>query len=187
LCTENNQEELINMTNMNANSESVMVRELLSTMYEGGPLPDEDAGWQNAPRSILQSALTALSDGRVSEVVAEFDECFKFNDYGLTLEFTEKARLTEFFETSRELFPDTALEMISVMESGDRAVAEWKLTATQTVPFFGNTSYRLPISVRGSTIIRVAHGRIVEWSDYYDQSSSRRMSLAAHFTEWVEY
>jgi steroid delta-isomerase-like uncharacterized protein len=178
----------MNMTNINANSELMMVRELRAATNEGIVLPDdEDSMWLNAPRSILQSALAALSEGRISEVVANFDDRFKFNDHALTLEFTEKTRLTEFFEKSRELFPDSALAVVSVTESGDHAIAEWKLTATQTVPFFGSTRYRLPISVRGSTIIRVEHGRIVEWSDYYDQSSSRRMSLAAFFTEWIEY
>jgi steroid delta-isomerase-like uncharacterized protein len=178
----------MNTTSRNASSESIAIHESRVAMQEALVLPHEgDSISLNAPRAILQSALTALSAGRISQVVARFDDWFKFNDYALTLEFTEKTRLTEFFEKSRELFPDAALEVTSVMESGDRAVAEWKLTATQTVPFFGNTSYRLRISVRGATVIRVERGRIVEWSDYYDQSSSRRMSLAAHFTEWVEY
>jgi steroid delta-isomerase-like uncharacterized protein len=155
---------------------------------EGIVLPQNgDSISLHAPQAILQSGLTALSAGKISQVVARFDDRFKFNDYALTLEFTEKTRLTEFFEKSRELFPDLTLEVMSVTEGGNRAVAEWKLTATQTMPFFGNASYRLPISLRGATVIRVEHGRIVEWSDYYDQGSSRRTSLAAHFTEWVEY
>jgi steroid delta-isomerase-like uncharacterized protein len=177
----------MNMTNINPNSEPVMVRESRAAMHRGIVLPDEDSISMNVPRSVLQFALAALSEDRISEVVAQFDDRFKFNDHALTLEFTEKVRLTEFLEKSRELFPDTTLEVVSVMESGNRAIAEWELTATQTVPFFGNTSYRLPISVHGATIIRVEHGRIVEWSDYYDQSSSRRMSLAGFFTEWIEY
>jgi ketosteroid isomerase-like protein len=94
--------------------------------------------------------------------------------------------LTEFFEKSRELFPDTALEIISIFEEGDHAVAQWKLSATQTVPY-GSISYRFPISLFGATIVRVENERIVQWSDYYDQSSSRRTSLAAFFTEWIEY
>jgi hypothetical protein len=119
--------------------------------------------------------------------VAQFDDRFQFNDHALTLELTEKTHLTEFFEKSRELFPDTTLEVVSVMESEDHAVAEWRLTATQTGALlwlyelsFANFRFR-------GIIIRVEHRRIVEWSEYYDQSSSRRMSLAAHFTEWVAY
>jgi steroid delta-isomerase-like uncharacterized protein len=178
----------MNMTNINGNSESVLVRESRAAMHEGIVLPDKkDSASLNGPRSILQSALAALSEGRTSEVVAQFGDRFEFNDHALTLEFTEKTRLTEFFEKSRELFPDTTVEVVSVMEMGDHAVAEWKLTATQTIPFLGNTSYRVPISVFGATIIRVQHERIVEWSDYYDQNSSRRMNLVGFFTEWIEY
>jgi hypothetical protein len=178
----------MNVTNINANSESVMVGESRSAVHGGVVFQDDDdSTLLNAPRAILQSAMAGLSEAQISEVVALFDDRFKFNDYALTLEFTDKTRLTEFFEKSRELFPDTALQVVSVMQSGDQAIAEWRLTATQTVPFFGSTSYCLPISVFGSTIIRVEHGRIVEWSDYYDQSSSRRMNLAAFFTEWIEY
>jgi ketosteroid isomerase-like protein len=140
-----------------------------------------------APEQILQSALAALNRGRFSEVVNNFDQdgCFRFSDQALALEFMDKARLTEFFEKSRELFPDTALEVISLFEDGEHAIAEWKLTATQTMPF-GSISYRFPISLLGTTIVHVEKGKIVRWSDYYDQNSSRRMSLGAFFTDWIE-
>jgi limonene-1,2-epoxide hydrolase len=42
-------------------------------------------------------------------------------------------------------------------------------------------------SLFGATIVRVEKGKITQWSDYYDQSSSRRMSLGAFFTDWIEY
>ena len=45
---------------------------------------------------------------------------------------------------------------------------------------------RIQSSLFGATIVRVENGKIVEWSDYYDQSSSRRMSLGAFFTDWIE-
>jgi ketosteroid isomerase-like protein len=141
-----------------------------------------------APQQILQSALAALDQGGFSEVVNHFDQdgCFRFSDHALALEFMDKARLTELFEKSRELFPDTNLEIISLFEDGEHAIAEWKSTATQTVPC-GSISYRFPISLLGTTIVHVEKGKIVRWSDYYDQSSSRRMSLAAFFTDWIDY
>ncbi|HXZ80199.1 MAG TPA: ester cyclase [Terriglobales bacterium] len=177
----------MSVTNINVNSESTIAHELPAGMHEGIVLPDDaDSTWLNAPRSILQSALAALSDGRISEAAAHFDEGFKFNDHALALEFTDKLRLTEFFQKAREQFPDAALKLISLMESGDHAIAEWKLTATQTVPY-GSISCRFPVSLQGSTIVRVERGRIVEWSDYYDHASSRRMGLASHFTDWIEY
>jgi limonene-1,2-epoxide hydrolase len=143
---------------------------------------------QILPQQILQSALAALNQGRFSEVVKHFDldGCFRFSDQALALEFTDKARLTEFFEKSRELFPDTNLEIISLFEDGEHAIAEWKLTATQTLPY-GSISYRFPISLLGTTIVHVEKGKIVRWSDYYDQAAARRVNLAAYFTEWIEY
>ena len=140
----------------------------------------------STPLDILQSILTALSNGRISEAVDDFDDHFTFNDQALGLEFADKGRLSEFFRKSRELFPDTVLEVISTFECGDHVIAEWKITATKTVPY-GSLQLRLPISFPGVSIVRIKNGRITHWSDYYDQNTSRRISLAAFFTEWTEY
>jgi hypothetical protein len=177
----------MSVTNINAHSELKMTRDLPVGMSDVIVLPDDqDSIWVDAPRSILQSALAALSDGRISEVVAHFDKQFKFNDHGLGLEFTEKARLIAFLEKSRELFPDTALKIVSLFQIGDYAFAEWRLIAAQTLSY-ASIRYRIPIDIPGCTIVRVKNAKIVQWSDYYDQRSARRMILAACFTEWIEY
>src|SRR5262245_9200977 len=141
----------------------------------------------SASKPILQSVLDALNEGRISEAVAQFDDHFTFTDHALDLEFTDKGRLTEFLQKSRELFPDAVVEVDSSFQCGDHAIAEWKLTATQSVPYYGSTRLRIPISLRGTSIARVENGRITHWSDYYDQNRSWRFSLAAFFTEWIEY
>jgi len=79
---------------------------------------------ENTPQQILLAALETLSRGRFSEVVKYFDACFKFNDHACSLEFTDKLSLTEFFQKSRERFPDTTLEIVSVFEDGDHAITE---------------------------------------------------------------
>jgi hypothetical protein len=172
------------MSIINISTGSELIATLQLHAATDGKVDDEST--LNSPQRILELALAALSEGRFSEVVAQFADCFTFNDHALTLEFTQKTRLIEFFKKSRELFPDTTLEIVSLMESGDHAVAEWKLSATQTVPY-GSISCRLPVSLYGTTSIRVEQGNIVRWSDYYDQASSRRIGLAAFFTEWIEY
>src|SRR5258707_514578 len=139
----------------------------------------------STPQRTLQSALSALCEGRISEVLDQFDDHFTFTDHALGLEFTDKGRMIEFFQKSRELFPDTVIEVGSMFECGDYAIAEWKLSATQTVPY-GSTSYRLRILLPGSTIVQIKNGRVTHWSDYYDYITSRRTSLAAFFTEWIE-
>ena len=175
----------MSLTNMNAISELTVRHELQAAMSEPVVLRGDDESRVNAPQWILRSVLAALSEGRISEAVAQFSDRFKFNDHGVALEFTDKPGLTEFFEKARELFPDTTLEIVSLFESGDQAIAEWKLAATQTMPY-GSISYRAPISLHGSTIVHVENGRIVQWSDYYDGQTSRRTALAAYFEEWVE-
>ena len=172
-------------TNMNSGSDLSTARAVQTILKEAGFTieefkftGDDDSSPLSGSLRTLRSALAALNEGRVSEVVERFADRFTFSDRALTLEFTDKLRLTEFFQKSRELFPETALEIVSLFEERDLAIAQWKLSATQIVPH-GSISYRFPILLFGATIMRVENGRIVEWSDYYDQSSSRRMSLGA--------
>ena len=141
----------------------------------------------SAPKRILQSVLAALNEGKISKAVDQFDDHFTFTDHALDLEFTDKGRLVEFFQKTRELFPDTVVEVDSTFQCGDYVIAEWKLTATtQTVPY-GSTRFAIPISLRGTSIVRVENRRITHWSDYYDRNRSWRFSLAAFFTEWIEH
>ena len=135
---------------------------------------------------VLRSVFTALNQRNISRAIDQFADDFAFNDYALDLEFTDKERLTEFFQKASELFPDTVVELVSTFECGDHAIAEWKLTGTQTESF-GSRSYRSPIALHGSTIVQTRHGRVVHWSDYYDQLKSRRGRLGAFFEEWIEY
>jgi hypothetical protein len=139
-----------------------------------------------APVGVLKSVLAALNERNISRAVDQFADDFTFNDYALDLEFTEKGRLTEFFQKACELFRDTVVELVSTFECGDHAIAEWKLTATQ-IEQFGSRSYRFPIVLRGSTIVQIEKGRVTHRSDYYDQLTSRRGPLKAFFKEWIEY
>jgi hypothetical protein len=49
-------------------------------------------------------------------VLDHFDGHFTFTDHALALKFTDKGRLTEFLYKSRELFPDTVVEVVSIFE-----------------------------------------------------------------------
>ena len=154
---------------------------MISTLTER----DNGLSRVGAPKRILQSVLEALRQGRILQAVDQFDDDLTFNDHALGLDFTDKGRLTEFFEKCREFFPDTSVEVNSIIECGDRVVAEWKLNATETVAF-GPTQLRRPISVRGTSIVQIQNGRVTRWSDYYDSIASRRFKMAGFFEEWVE-
>src|SRR5262249_31394498 len=100
----------------------------------------------SAPTRILQSVLAALNEGEISKAVDQFDERFRFTDHALDLEFTDRDRLIEFFQKTRQLFPDTVVAVDSSFQCGDQAVAEWKLTATRTVTH-GSMLFQFPISL----------------------------------------
>jgi steroid delta-isomerase-like uncharacterized protein len=140
-----------------------------------------------APTSerVLQIASTAWRQGNFVEVVDQFNDQFTFTDHALGLEFKEKERLTEFLAKIGERFPDSERRDNIIFSSGDRVISEWTLTATQTEAFLGGL-LKVPICVRGVSIVQIKNGKISRWSEYYDQLKSRRSGIAALFTEWIE-
>ena len=139
-----------------------------------------------ATAGVVLTVLTHVNRGKVDDAIALFAEEFRFNDYGIGLEFKDKARLAEFFRKNRELFPDAELQTDTIFLRGDRVVAEWTLRATLVEPFFGGMSRKVPISLHGVSIVRTESGKITDWTDYYDGMTSRRTALAAQFEEWVD-
>jgi steroid delta-isomerase-like uncharacterized protein len=138
------------------------------------------------PDRILQTALAAWRQGNFVEAVDQFNDQFTFTDHALGLEFKDKGRLTEFLAKIRERFPDSERKDNTLFSGGDRVVSEWTLTATQTEPFLGGQLRKVPICVRGISVVQIKNGKISQWSDYYDELKSRRYGVAAFFTEWVD-
>jgi steroid delta-isomerase-like uncharacterized protein len=135
---------------------------------------------------ILQIALAAWRQENVVAAADQFNDQFTFVDHALGLEFKDKRRLTEFLAETRELFPDSERRDNIIFSSGDRVISEWTLTAAKTEPFLGGRLLKVPICVRGISVVQIKNGKISQWSDYYDQLKSRRNGLAAWFTEWIE-
>ena len=136
---------------------------------------------------VVLTAVTNLNSGRINEAIANFAEKFRFKDHGIDLDFNDKERLAEFFQKTRELYPDSFVQVDTTVSSGDWVFVEWTLRATLTEPFFGGLSRRVPITVQGVSIVRMDSRRISDWVDYYDGLTSRRTRLADYFTEWIEY
>jgi steroid delta-isomerase-like uncharacterized protein len=138
------------------------------------------------PSRILQTALAALRQGNFVDFADQFNDQFTFIGHALEFEFRDKGRLTEFLAKIRELFPDSERKTSSIFSSGDRVISEWTLTATMTEPFLGGTLRKVPILVRGISVVQIKNGKINHWADYYDQLKSLRYSVATWFTEWIE-
>jgi ketosteroid isomerase-like protein len=136
-------------------------------------------------RDVVLAVLEHLKRGEIEDATACFAETFQFRDRGIGVELADRERLVEFFQKSRELYPESSLHVDDILVSGNRVVMEWTLR-TGTAPFWGGLTRSFPISVHGASVVRVEGGRIKGWSDYYDGLVSQRTALASQFTEWVE-
>jgi hypothetical protein len=136
--------------------------------------------------SVVLAALTYLKNGKIGDAIACFAEEFTFKDHGMGLEFKDKERLSEFFQKTQELYPDSLLLTDTIFVSGDDVITEWTLQVTLTEPFYGGLSRKVPVTVHGASIVRTDNGKIADWADYYDGLVSRRTALASYFTDWVE-
>ena len=135
---------------------------------------------------VVLTAVTNLNSRRINEAIANFAEEFRFKDHGIDLDFNEKERLAEFFQKTREFYPDSFRQADTILISGDRVAVEWTVRATLIELSFGGLSRTVPISLQGVSIVRTDNGKITDWADYYDGLTSRRTRLAAYFTEWIE-
>jgi steroid delta-isomerase-like uncharacterized protein len=118
---------------------------------------------------ILQIALAAWTQGNFVKVVDQFNDQFTFTDHAFGLEFKDKGLLTEFLVKIPERFPDSERNANTLFSSADRVISEWTLTATQTEPSLRGRLRKVPISVRGISVVQIKNGKICQWSDYYDQ------------------
>jgi len=135
---------------------------------------------------VVLTAVTNLNSRRINEAIANFAEEFRFKDHGIDLDFNDKERLAEFFQKTREFYPDSFIQTDTILISGDRVAVEWTVRATLIELSFGGLSRTVPISLQGVSIVRTDNGKITDWADYYDGLTSRRTRLAAYFTEWIE-
>jgi steroid delta-isomerase-like uncharacterized protein len=139
-----------------------------------------------ASEEVVLPVPTHLNNGEIDDSIARFAEEFTFKDRGIGLEFKDKERLAEFFQKTRELFPDSFLQIESLLVSVDHVVSEWTLQTTITEPFYGGQSRRVQVLVHEVSVVRTKNGKITDWSDYYDGLTSRRTALGSYFTDWVE-
>jgi steroid delta-isomerase-like uncharacterized protein len=135
---------------------------------------------------ILQTALAAWKQDNFIKVADQFNDQFTFSDHGLGLQFKDKGRLIKFLAKIRERFPDSERRDNTILSSGDRVISEWTLAATNTEPFLGGRPRNIAIYLQGISVVKIQNGKISQWSDYYDQLKSRRYSVAALFTDWIE-
>src|ERR1700742_2505987 len=89
------------------------------------------------PEEVVSAVIMQLNEGEVGEAISYFAEEFRFMDNGIRLEFTDKSRLTEFFEKARELYPDYKQRLDRTLVSGEYVITQWTLQVTIREPFYG--------------------------------------------------
>lgn len=139
-----------------------------------------------SPEGVVLTVLQHLRNGQIDLATACFAEEFRFKDYGIGLEFREKKRLADYFDKTRELYPDSSIVIDAIFVSGEDVITEWTLQATLTEAFYGSLLRSASVSLHGASSVRTDNGKVTDWVDYYDGRTSRRTALAEHFTEWVE-
>ena len=88
------------------------------------------------PSEVVSTVLMHLKDGNIQDAIACFAEKFEFNDRGIGLEFNDRERLADFFQKTRELYPDSSLQTDRILVSGDYVITEWTLRYTLAEPFY---------------------------------------------------
>ena len=140
----------------------------------------------SSQEQVMLNVLEGRTNGRIDDATADFADEFRFKDYGIGLEFHDKNSLAEFFQKTREFYPDSSIHIDAIFVSGDHVIAKWRFQTTVAEPFFGGLTRKVPVSLQGASIVRTQNGKITDWADYYDGLTSRRTALAAHFEEWTE-
>ena len=130
---------------------------------------------------VFVAVLGHLNNKRIHEAIDCFTDELTFKDRGTGLEFKEKERLAQFFDKTRELFPDLCVQVDALIVGADRVAGEWTLHTTVTEPFYGGLSRKVEVSLPGVSVVKTKNGLITDWSDYYDGLKSRRTSLASYF------
>ena len=139
---------------------------------------------RTATEDVVLTVVTHLEKGEIDDAIDLFAAEFTYKDHGIGLEFTNKERLAEFFQKTREFFSDFSLQIDSILMSVDHVVGEWTLHTAVTEPFYAGLSRKVQILLAGVSVVRTKNGKITDWSDYYDGLTSRRTALAAYFTDW---
>jgi hypothetical protein len=65
------------------------------------------------------TALMHLKQGKIRDAAACFAEKFQYKDRGIGLELKHRERLAEFFQKTRELYPDSSLQTDRILVNGD--------------------------------------------------------------------
>ncbi|HEV2663032.1 MAG TPA: nuclear transport factor 2 family protein [Ktedonobacteraceae bacterium] len=105
------------------------------------------------------------------KLLSLFTDTCVYEDLPLGVHAHGKAELEQFYQRTHTNFPGFKYELTSLFVAGDRAGAEWVMTAT----FQGDlpeSSTNRNISVRGASAFELQGNKLQRCSDYFDRATA---------------
>lgn len=88
-------------------------------------------------------------------------------------------RFREFYTAFTSLFPDLRVEVLDIVEEGERVYTRWEAYGTHGGDGMGLKATHQPHSFRGITWMTVKNGQIVDGGDSWNQEGLRARMAAA--------
>ncbi len=125
-----------------------------------------DAGHPATNQALARRADQIWETGNTTQLEKVYSDAFVNHDPVLP-PVTSRASLEAFIGVSRTAFPDFRIQIQDVIAAGDRVAVRRTVTATHEGPFAGIPATGKRVEWTGTTIYRIADGRIVEaWWSY---------------------
>lgn len=123
------------------------------------------------PEDLVRQVFLTWSDHDVSRLDILFADEGVYEDVPPKIVYRGKDEIEKFMSAIWSWAPDIEFTPTSIVQLGDTVVAEWTMHGTQTGPIGGIPASGNSFSVRGVSVVKVDHGKIVRQSDYYDLST----------------
>lgn len=147
---------------------------LVALLFAGGwvsACAEEPAASQPPAEGVVRALFAAWSQHDLARIDALFTADGIYEDVPPQRTYRGAEEIRGFLTAIWAWAPDIEFHVTSVAVAGDRAVAEWVMTGTQTGPIGAIPASGNEFSVRGASVLEIEKGKITRNSDYYDLSS----------------
>src|SRR2546428_12907573 len=118
-------------------------------------------------KAIVRRMLEAFNTGNTAIVAELLDQNIK--DQGRHIGFESALRsehpirrvATEILR-EQDAFADRVFKEESLVAEGDTVILHWSMTGTNTGPILGNSPTGKQVQIRGTEIVRIQNGKIIE-------------------------
>ena len=132
---------------------------------------EEPAASQPPVEDIVRALFAAWSEHDLARLDALFAADGIYEDVPPQRTYRGSEEIKGFLTAIWAWAPNIEFKVTSVAVAGDRAVAEWVMTGTQTGPIGAIPASGEDFSVRGASVLEIRDGKITRNSDYYDLAS----------------